>query len=248
MELDIGSFDRAKRNHPHAPIKDWYEQGLIKVERYILPVSINLEADIGATRSVKILKGWKELWYKFAQDYFKFLDDPNIATIMINTGTIFYDLTCQGYLQELQEKQLPLLANGTGRDGKPLRVKLQKQEYTEPNDRMRAFAYQAKAKEKNLIVTHHATDEYGPIRTSKGTEIDKTGKRVMHGWKRWGDSADVMGRVNWNPAYVDPTTNQLAPRSEFTVDIAEVQELRNMTFGNPTWDHIAKFIAMMRGE
>ena len=242
MEFDIGGFRRACRNLPHLPIKDWYEQGLIRVEEYVMPFQLAEEFDPikDIVRPDKIVRGMKELFYQFAAKFIKHLKDPEIATIMVDTGTLLNEITIGGYLQELQEKQLPLRPDGLGRDGKTLRSQLQQQEYRERNVRMRGFAYQAKAHGKNLVVTHHASDEYGLVRDSRGQLVQgQTGKRVLHGWAQWGDSADVVGHTYWDSK---------AKKPYFKVELAEVKELEEMVFEEPTYDKIAGVIKMIRGE
>ncbi len=242
MEFDIGGFDRANRNLPHLPIKDWVNSGQIKLEQYIMPFQIGkLDPIENIIRPTKIIVGIKELFYQFTAKYIKHLQDPNIQTIMIDTGTLLYEITCQGYLQELQEKQLPLRPDGLGKDGKSLIVSLHPPVlYRECYIRMRGFIYQAKAHKKNLVMTHHAADEYGVMRKSDGTYgTDKTGKRVLHGWNQLGDGADVVGHTYWNSKEM---------KSYFDVELAEVKELEGMTFDNPTFDKINTVIRMIRGE
>ncbi len=252
MEFDIGGFDRANRNiHKPAytdsngilvpehslPVRDWVNQGLITSDQYIVPFQIQLDRATGS--QPKIVVGMKELFYSFASDYIKHLDDPNIATIMVDTGTLLYDITCQGYVQELQEKQMPLTAGGMGKDGKALRTQLQPQEYREPYIRMRGFIYQAKAKKKNLVMTHHATDEYGLVNVGQGIlEQGKTGKRVLHGWGQLGDAADVVVKTTWNK-----TTS----RPEAFIELAEVKEIEGMTIDSPTFEKFDRMIQMFRG-
>lgn len=242
MELDIGGFERSRRNLPHLPIADWHKQGLIRVEQYVMPFQIAEEFDPvkDIIRPDKIVRGVKELFYQFAAGFIKNLKDPNVATIMVDTGTLLSEITAQGYLQELQEKQLPLKPNGMGKDDKPLRTRLQQQEYTERNIRMRGFAYQAKAYKKHLVVTHHAADEYGMVRGKDGGMVEgRTGKRIMHGWGQWGDSADVMGCTYWDAK---------DKKALFKVELAEVKELEGMVFENPTFDQVNNVIRMIRGE
>lgn len=251
LEFDIGGFGRACRNlyrpadlergiaELNLPIKDWYNQGLVRLEQYIVPFQIT-EADITAVRPSKIVIGMKELFYQFAGAFIGHLKNPEMASIMVDTGTLLYDITCQGYLQELQEKQLPLRPDGKGQDGKPLRTQLLPIEYREPYIRMRGFAYQAKAHNKHLIMTHHASDEYGLVKQKDGTLGEgRTGKRVMHGWAQWGDSADVIGHTYWDKEKKKPY---------FDVELAEVKELEGMVFEEPTFEKIDKVIKMIRGE
>ncbi len=242
MELDIGGFERSCRNLPHLPIKKWYDEGQIRVERFIIPFQMD-SADIKAVRPTKGIIGMKELFYEFAGKFIGHLRDPEIASIMIDTGTLLYDMTIQGYIQELQEKQLPLTSNGMGSDGKPLRTQLLPIEYREPYIRMRGFAYQAKAHNKHLIITHHASDEYGLVPGTGGTLVEgKTGKREMHGWKQWGDSADVIGHTYWNPKGGKDSTGT----SMFTVELAEIKELEGMTFEQPSYEKIQGLIDVYR--
>jgi hypothetical protein len=238
MQFDIGGFERSCRNLEHLPIKTWYEQGLIRVEDFIVPFQIT-QADISAVRQSKLVVGMKELFYEFAGKFIKHLQDPEIASIMVDTGTLLYDITCQGYLQELQEKQLPLRADGKGSDGKPLMVALYPPSiYRECHIRMRGFAYQAKAHKKHLIVTHHASDEYGMVKQRDGTTIEgRTGARKMHGWGQWGDSADVLGNTSWDSKTGKPY---------FKAELAEVKELEGLVFEQPTYDKIHAIIELIK--
>jgi hypothetical protein len=203
-----------------------------------MPFQMTAE-DIKAVRPTKLTLGMKELFYEFTGSFLKHLNDPSIQTIMIDTGTLLYDITCQGYLQELQEKQLPLNAQGRDTWGKPLRTQLLPIEYREPYIRMRGFAYQAKARGKHLVVTHHASDEYGMVRIKGELTEGKTGKRVMHGWSQWGDSADVIGHIRWDKAKSKPY---------FDVELAEVKELEGMSIEEPSFTKIDGIIKAIRGE
>jgi len=242
MEYDIGGFQRACRNMPNLPIKDWYTQGLIKLETYPIPFQIGkLDPVANIIRPSKIIVGMKELFYQFAGNYIRHLQNPDIRTIVVDTGTLLYEVTCTGYLQEKQEIQMD--ANGNllpSEVKKGLRVSLLPIEYREPYIRMRGFIYQAKAYNKNLVLTHHASDEYGLVRNSKGEVVEgKTGKRVLHGWGQLGDGADVLGNTYWDKATKKPY---------FKVELAEVKELEDMVFEEPTYDKINTVIKMIRGE
>jgi len=241
MEFDIGGFDRANRNLPHLPIKDWVASGKIKLEQFVVPIQIGeLDAVNATVRPSKIIVGIKEMFYQFAGKFIMHLKDPDLRTIVVDTGTLLYEDTCLGYLQELQEKQLPLRPDGKGQDGKFLRTQLQQQEYREPYTRMRGFIYQAKAHGKNLVLTHHASDKYGVVRQRDGSMgMDKTGERTLHGWAQLGDGCDVYGRTYWDPK---------AKKPYFNVELAEVKELEGMTFEEPTFDKINTVIKMLRGE
>lgn len=252
MEMDIGGFHRACRNlyrpsvdgqpELNLPIRDWYKQGLIKLEQYPMPFQFgDIDPITSIVRQSKIIVGMKELFYQFAGAFIKNLKDPDVKTIFVDTGTLLYETTCAGYTQELQEKQLPLRpGTNIGQDGKPLRTQLLPIEYREPYIRMRGFIYQAKAFGKNLVMTHHAADEYGIVKQRDGTIGEgKTGKRVLHGWGQLGDGADVVGNTYWDSKTKKPY---------FKVELAEVKELEGMVFEEPTYDKIAQVIKMIRGE
>lgn len=247
QELDIGGFHRACRNLPHLPIKDWYDQGLITVEPYVIPFQIGqLDAVNSTIRASKIVVGMKELFYKLAANFIRHMSDDT-ATIVLD-GTLLYELTCEGYKQEKQELQLD--AKGNILPGERLRVSLTPLEYREPYTRMRGFIYNAKAAGKNMVLMHHATDEYAPMPQRDGSIAEsRTGKRVRHGWQQLGDSTDVMVKCWWKPGKKDKQGRMLEPGKPYCqVELAEVKELESMIFVEPTYDKIAQFINMVRGE
>jgi len=233
MELDIGGFKRAIYR-----FQKEYDEGLIKYEAYPLPFPIGLlDPTKLTTRPSKIIVGIKELFYKFAVSFLNHLNDDT-ATIVVDTGTLLYEMTCTAYLQEKQEIQLD--TNGNLLPGeKSLRVSLTPIEYREPYIRMRGFIYHAKTKEKHLVLTHHATDEYGPVLQKDGGIAEaRTGKRKRHGWEQLGDSADVIAQTYWD-------SKDKAPYCK--IELAEVKGLEGMIFKEPTFDKINQTIKMLKG-
>lgn len=239
MEFDIGGFKRACRNLPNLPISDWYKQGLIQYEAYPMPIHIGkFDQTTLQVRPSKIIVGMKEIFYKWLSSYLKHLEDPKIATIVVDTGTLLYSITCDGYLQEKQELQLD--TNGNLLPNEKLRVQLQQIEYREPNNRMRGIIYNAKAAGKHLVLVHHARDEYKPMLQKDGTIASSaTGKKERAGFATLGDSADVIVNTYWDTTKKKPYCK---------VELAEVKELEGMVFEEPTYDKIAKVIQMIRGE
>ena len=240
MEFDIGGFNRACRNIGDLKIKDWKDTGEITNQQYIMPMQLQLDSakQLGPS---KIVIGIKELWYEFATGFIKNVQNPDVQTIVVDTGTLLYELTCTGYLQEKQELQMPLRPDGKGSDNKALRVSLLPIEYREPYIRMRGFLHQAKAYRKNLVLTHHAADEYGLIRLRDGGMGEgKTGKRVLHGWTQLGDGADIITHNYWDKTLKKPMCE---------VELAgDAKELEGMVFQEPTYDKLVTTIKMMRGE
>jgi hypothetical protein len=251
MEIDVGGFQRACRNLPHLPIKDWVDAGEIVCEQYPLPlqgVKMDNKGNVTFTAS-KQLVGIKELSYQFLTNYFRHLKDDT-TTIMVDTGTLLYNtVICDGYLQELQEKQLSNPNNTL-----PLRTSLQPLEYREPYDRMRGIVYQAKANRKNLIMTHHASDEYKPMpQKDGGIATQATGNRIYHGWTQLGDSVDIMLhcyiKVEQQESEVNGKKVKRPVRVPYCkVDLASVQELIGTEFREPTLPMIIDTIKMIRGE
>lgn len=231
MELDIGGFARAIYR-----FQDQFDSGLIRYEAYPFPFQIGkLDPETLTVRQSKIVVGMKELFYKFTASFFKHLEDDT-KTIVIDTGTLLYDLVCSGYLQEKQEIQFDAIGNLLPNER--LRVSLTPLEYREPYLRMRGFVYQAKARNKHLVITHHATDEYGPVLQKDGSVAEaRTGKRTRHGWQQLGDSADVMVHTFWD----NKTSKPLC-----TIELAEIKQLEGMVFEEPTYDKINEVIVGLR--
>lgn len=242
MELDIGGFRRACRNLPHLPIKDWYDQKLIRYEAYPLPMTFGKFDPSSLTlKPSKMVVGMKELFYEFATSYIKHLQDKELATIVIDTATILKTVTDDCYLQELQEKQLPLdPITGLGSDRKTLRTSLLQIEYKEPNNRTRGIYYNAKSHGKHLVLVHHARDEYKPMLQRDGSIANAaTGKRERAGFTTLGDSADMIVHTYWDDKAKKPYCK---------VELSEVPELIDMVLEEPTYGKIAGAISMIRGE
>jgi len=233
IEFDIGGWERAKYRFMAE-----VEQGLIKLERYPMPFQVGtIDITQLTTRPSKIIVGMKELWYKFLINYIQHLDDPTIATIVIDTGTLLWEVCCSGYLQEKQEIQLD--AKGNMLPNEKLRVSLLPIEYREPNIRMRGIIYQAKAHGKHLVLTHHSRDEYGPMPEKGGGIVEaKTGRKERAGWNPLGDGADVIVHTYWDNKVNKPFCK---------VELAEVKTLEGMVFEEPTFDKLDRTIKMIKG-
>jgi len=233
MEWDIGGFDRAIYR-----FQQDYDSGLIKHETYPMPFQIaNIDPTKMTVRPSKIVVGMKELWYKFLVKYIEHLNDDKINSIVIDTGTLLWEVCCSGYLQEKQEIQLD--AKGNLLPNEKLRVSLLPIEYREPNIRMRGIIYQAKAHNKHLVLTHHSQDEYGPVLQKDGSLAEaRTGKKERKGWNPLGDGADIIAYTYWDDKKQKPYCK---------VELAEVKTLEGMVFEEPSFDKIDKAIKMMKG-
>jgi len=250
MEFDIGGFDRAKYR-----FKDDVNSGTIKYEAYPIPVGLGaFDPSKLELRPSKIIIGMKELFYQWALAYIKHLQDPNLATIVIDTATLLYSIDCDCFLQEKQELQLD--PKGNVLPGERLRVQLSQVEYKEPNTRMRGIIYNAKKSGKHLVMTHHARDKYGPVLQKDGSIAQtSTGKRERAGFSTLGDSADLIVHTYTKPQPIlidgKPIMDGLKQKTHLVpfcdVELAGVLELVGMTFMEPTYDKIATTIQMIRG-
>ncbi len=235
MEFDIGGFDRAIYR-----FQEEFNSGLIQYEAFPMPMTFGKfnPQELSILPS-KIIVGMKELFYKWASRYIVYLQDDKVATIVLDTATLLHSINADCYLQELQERQMPLRADGKGSDGKDLRTQLIQIEYREPNNRMRGILYNAKSHGKHLVLVHHARDEYKPMPQRDGTiATSATGKRERAGFATLGDSADVILNTYW-----DSKTNK--PYAK--IDLAEVKTLESMIFEEPTFDKIDRAIKMIKG-
>jgi hypothetical protein len=253
MELDIGGLERAIRNDTRYGYKAMVKSGDIILQyknvkgithdlKYVMPYQAG-DLDL-ATSTIKVNKritGVKELWYRFLGNYIVLLEDPKIKSILIDTGTLLWEMDATSFLQEVQEKN----------PDKP-RSSLLAIEYREPNIRMRAIIYQAKARGKNLILTHHSRDEYG-AQLVKGEMVEaKTGKKERSGWGPLGDGADLIVHtyLKDEPILDDKgkSTGKKTKVPYCSVDLAEILDLVGMEFRCPTYQDIEDTLTMMRGE
>lgn len=250
MEFDIGGYARAIHR-----FKKEQEAGLIKYEAYAMPMQFGtFDPKSLELRPSKLIVGMKELFYRWASSYIQHLQSKEVATIVVDTATLLYSINCDAYLQEKQEIQFD--ARGQLLPNEKLRVQLTQIEYREPNNRMRGIIYNAKAAGKNLVLVHHARDEYKPILQKDGSiATSATGKRERAGFSTLGDSADLIVHTYTKP---EPELSEgkpilvngkaktkLVPYCE--VDLAEALDMVGMHFREPNYDLLSKTIAMVKG-
>ena len=148
----------------------------------------------------KRVEGMKELWQKIIDKIVADCLNPDIKSIVIDSATLLYKIGCDAFLQELQEKQLARWkGDSTTRnlpfDENTYREKLQPIEYGNVYDRLQRVFHTARSYQKNLILIHYPTDEYGSIPDGKGGYNEgKTGKIIVDGYK---DTAKYSDLVVW---------------------------------------------------
>lgn len=132
------------------------------------------------------MEGAKELWLKFLKDYLKALEDKEVKTIALDTGTQVWEVDKSGFLQERQERDVAA--------GKVPREAILQIEYGEPNARMRSIYNAARGYKKHLVVTHYSRDEYRPrLNPQSGMmESASTGKLQLAGFGETPNMVDLV--------------------------------------------------------
>lgn len=232
-EFDVGGVDRAKWRFN----KD-FNAGLVKVVQYPMPLQIIASKDKSKLSFSNIIVGHRELWEEFMQSLYHTLMDEKVVTVMIDTGTLMWEICRNGYLQEKQE------ANVLKKE--KIREKLLPIEYAEPNARMRSILHACKAKNKHLVITHHARDEFiSQVNKLEGKiEEVRSGKRERSGWTGLGDVADLIVQT-----YFGQQNGDSKPTNYCNVNICGlVKEMEGMTFKEPTCESLMQAVDSIRAN
>jgi len=136
------------------------------------------------------------------------------------------------HLQVLQQDSIA--------DGKVPRRQLIQIEYGAPNDAMRDLYAFGGSVGKNLILTHHLTDEYGDKISHKG-EVEKviTGRRILEGLVGTHRLVDVAIRMTKTPKH---TLESEILKCGYNLS------LEGTKAADPTWDSIVTRIEMQLAE
>lgn len=194
FDIDVGGYRRAAWR---LTVDD------VVSKSYPKPIQIEKLKGQTGTPSTRVMipkkvEGMKELWQDIVQDFVDACTNAEVATIVLDSSTLLWNICHQSHLQELQEKQIAKWRNdprtrNTPFDENEYREKLQPIEYGPANDRMRTILHTARSFQKNLILVHYPTDEYGTIPDGKGNMIEgKTGLKIMDGFKETVKLADLV--------------------------------------------------------
>jgi hypothetical protein len=226
-DFDMG-FERASYLGSYQDKKQMILDGAITWLEMPAPIHIPL-------RLSDPLKGFRELWAKFVQDILEHLTANDVETYVIDTGTKCWSLCHTAYLQELQEKQIPLQPN------QKLRERLQPIEYAEPNSRMQAVWQAPKSRGKNLVVIHHQGAVYGTRFNSRGeTEEFDTGEKQQDGFRKAKDLTDIELRTNFRNR-----DGVWVPSAKVTL-CGLTMSMLGMEIDNPSYDLIFEAVERMR--
>jgi hypothetical protein len=222
FDIDVGGFRRAawrlKKENPDIRIYEaTADEDITKLKfssydiitkPYPKPLQVNkllgqLTAKATPAASIrritvpKRVEGMKEVWQNIIND-FVFVCQQPIATIIFDSATMLWNIDHNSRLQELQEIQeykwkTSSSTKNTPMDENEYRERLQPIEYGQPNDRMTTVLHTCRSFQKNLVLTHYPTDEYGMVGDGKGGMTEgKTGQKVIDGFKNTGKLCDLV--------------------------------------------------------
>ncbi|KKN19279.1 hypothetical protein LCGC14_0947440 [marine sediment metagenome] len=146
----------------------------------------------------KKVEGMKAMWQDIITDFVAACQDTAVKTIVLDSSTLLWNICHKSTLEEIQEKQLAKHKKDRPNipfDENDYRERLQPIEYGTANDRMRTILHTARSYQKNLVLVHYPTDEYGTIADSKGNMVEgKTGRIVLDGFK---ETVKLVDLVVW---------------------------------------------------
>ncbi len=174
------------------------------------------------------IRGCVALWNYFLVRCVKALTDPNIKSVVIDTMTLARRIKINAYLEGLQDE--------CEKQHKDMREQLLQIEYGKPNDAIRDIYNTGAGVKKNLIATHHLTDEYKSAPTGRDGRIESspTGKRILEGLTGTYRFVDVVMRM----AKADKALTGELIKCGYNLDLEGVK------LEGPAWDSIVKLIAM----
>lgn len=195
----------------------------------------------------QVVKGCIELYGFFVAVYANALMDPKVKTVGVDTMTICRRIKVDAYLQGMQQQWLkahPQQAEQgiytysyTNSDGRTvwdnMRVQLLQIEYGRPNDDIRDLYTMAAGLGKNLVATHHLTDER--------IKNELTGRRVLEGLNQTYKYVDVALRMEKR------NTDKGVELSAKWMKCGYNLGLEGGVLPNPTWNTIVDTVTMSLG-
>ncbi|KKM81654.1 hypothetical protein LCGC14_1327680 [marine sediment metagenome] len=174
--------------------------------------------------------------------------DLAISTIVVDTMTVARRAKASSHLEELQRAAYApdgsLLPDGKGGFLKP-REQLIQIEYGKINDAVRdiyttgAGVKQASGRPKNLVATHHLTDERKEGLDEKGQVVQMlTGKKILEGLAQ-------------THRFVDIAILTTKENKEIKGELKKCGyslAMEGTVLANPTWDSIANLVSMGTGD
>lgn len=232
VSLDMG-FDRAV----YGALYDKFFKGLAIAKVKYKP-GAKAEKNIWAGQDITVfeipapiqldhnrIRGYMDIWEYWLQVYVEALQDPAVATIGVDTMTLLTRYKRDAYLEELQKK-----SGDTG----PARKQLQQIEYGHPDGQIRSIFTYAQAMGKNLVVTHHLRDVYGPGMKDGRIEQMPTGESEHDGVRDVMKFVDVQLRNTKKQGQVISKFIKCGPNLSY----------EGMEVPGLTWDKLVDMLAL----
>lgn len=193
FDIDVGGFGRAAWR---IDTKD------ITTKDFPKPIQMNKllgQTEVSSRIQVpKKIEGVKKLWQDIVMSFVAACQETEVATIVIDSATLLWNICHNSRLEELQEIQTYKWKKehpNTPMDENEYREKLLPVEYGPANDKMRMLLHTARSFQKNLVLTHYPTDVYGVVPDGRGNMVEgKTGEKTMDGFK---ETAKLVDLVVW---------------------------------------------------
>ena len=179
--------------------------------------------------------GIEDLWNEVVQDVIAAYQLPKIQTVVLDTGSVAWELACNSELERAQR---------TKEDKQTLGVF----EYRRPNNEMRALYGGAKTYDKNFAIVHHMAGVYEPRVNSNGRVSDVKVGDTWKGFKEMGAMVDVVGQTLIHEEKdAQGIIIKRTPRVYIgTCGLTLEMEGRNVD--EPTYDNLVGFINEFRRE
>ena len=188
------------------------------------------------------LQGNTALWIYSINLMGAAFSDPRVSTLVVDTMTVARRAKASSHLEELQRAAYApdgsLLSDGLGGFLKP-REQLIQIEYGKINDAIRDIYTTGAGTKKNLVATHHLTDERKEAPDEHGKLVQVlTGKKILEGLAQTHRFVDIALL----------TTKENKQIKGELVKCGYSLEMEGMRLSNPTWDSVADAISIGTGE
>lgn len=183
------------------------------------------------------LRGNTDLWLYSIKLMAAAFSDPKVATVVVDTMTVARRTKASSHLEVLQNAAYD--AAGNRIQGVNLREQLIQIEYGKINDAIRDIYTTGAGVKKNLIATHHLTDERREALDKDGKVVQMlTGKKILEGLAQTHRFVDI--------AILTTKENKEIKGELKKCGYNLGQE--GTVLSNPTWDSIANLVSMGTGE
>jgi len=209
---------------------------------YPLPKEV-LKMQLGVAGQGDRVRGMKELWYKFVDDYFNAVEDDDVQTLQIDTFSQLHPNVIEAVLQEKQESKE---VGGKLPANKEYPESLGTYDHKWVNQRLRALIAAAFDNDKHLILVHHMDDVWGKVQNAAGAAVDGVIGRDAKGWKKVGVGAIDLSGIAVHMTQSNKKVAGAGSTMTFkTTFIKAPPALMGQVLENATFDDIYKRVQMV---